>query len=185
MKKTNDNGFSLVELIIVIAIIAILAGAMAPALIRYMDNSKKSNDLSSAKAIKTAVETSMANEDFSALLTTGSTTSITDLDGNTFEAVATIVVTPSTPINDTGAGITITPAADYTVDSDTLNAAQTEIGRTLNDKTPKIEFKKAADGTHTPTHFYVYVSSGGSVIVGLGSTSAFYQLCPTLSKYYK
>ena len=34
MKKTNNKGFSLVELIIVIAIMAILAGAIAPALIR-------------------------------------------------------------------------------------------------------------------------------------------------------
>ena len=31
MKKTNNKGFSLVELIIVIAIMAILAGAIAPA----------------------------------------------------------------------------------------------------------------------------------------------------------
>ena len=38
MKKTNNKGFSLVELIIVIAIMAILAGAIAPALIRYIDN---------------------------------------------------------------------------------------------------------------------------------------------------
>ena len=30
MKKTNNKGFSLVELIIVIAIMAILAGAIAP-----------------------------------------------------------------------------------------------------------------------------------------------------------
>ena len=62
MKKTNNKGFSLVELIIVIAIMAILAGAIAPALIRYIDKSRKSNDVSAAKTIKTAVETAMANE---------------------------------------------------------------------------------------------------------------------------
>ena len=33
--KKNNKGFSLVELIIVIAIMAILAGALAPALIKY------------------------------------------------------------------------------------------------------------------------------------------------------
>ena len=37
----RDNGFSLVELIIVIAIIAILAAAIAPALIRYISKSKR------------------------------------------------------------------------------------------------------------------------------------------------
>ena len=51
MKKTNNKGFSLVELIIVIAIMAILAGAIAPALIRYIDKSRKSNDVSSAKTM--------------------------------------------------------------------------------------------------------------------------------------
>ena len=44
MKKSN-KGFSLVELIIVIAIMAILAAAIAPALIRYIDKSRKADDL--------------------------------------------------------------------------------------------------------------------------------------------
>ena len=69
MKKTNNKGFSLVELIIVIAIMAILAGAIAPALIRYIDKSRKSNDVSSCKTIKTAVETALGNEDVYAFLT--------------------------------------------------------------------------------------------------------------------
>ena len=68
MKKTNNKGFSLVELIIVIAIMAILAGAIAPALIRYIDKSRKSNDVSSAKTIKTAIETALGNEDVYAYL---------------------------------------------------------------------------------------------------------------------
>lgn len=63
MKKTNNKGFSLVELIIVIAIMAILAGAIAPALIKYIDRSRKSNDVNACKSIKTAFETALANED--------------------------------------------------------------------------------------------------------------------------
>ena len=75
MKKMNNKGFSLVELIIVIAIMAILAGAIAPALIRYIDKSRKSNDISAAKTIKTSVETALGNEDIYNEVFTGSNSS--------------------------------------------------------------------------------------------------------------
>ena len=59
----KNKGFSLVELIIVIAIMAILAAAIAPALIRYIDKSRKADDLAAAETINTAVSAALANED--------------------------------------------------------------------------------------------------------------------------
>lgn len=59
----KNKGFSLVELIIVIAIMAILAAAIAPALIRYIDKSRKADDLTAGGTINSAVSAALANED--------------------------------------------------------------------------------------------------------------------------
>ena len=61
-KTTNNKGFSLVELIIVIAIMAILSAALAPQLMKYIEKSRQSTDASTCKAIETCVNTSFTND---------------------------------------------------------------------------------------------------------------------------
>ncbi len=61
-KKLNNNGFSLVELIIVIAIMAVLAGAIAPALIRYIDKARASRATDEARVIVNATEAALATK---------------------------------------------------------------------------------------------------------------------------
>ena len=79
-KQKNNKGFSLVELIIVIAIMAILAGALAPALIKYINKSRRSADISNADTIRTACQTAMSDEDAMVAIGTGVTgASVSDL----------------------------------------------------------------------------------------------------------
>lgn len=52
----NNKGFSLVELIIVIAIMAVLVGVLAPTYLQYVEKSKKSNDVSTVDSIVSAIE---------------------------------------------------------------------------------------------------------------------------------
>lgn len=61
-KGLNNKGFSLVELIIVIAIMAILAGAIAPAVIRYIRKARASRATEEARTIVSAVETGLATK---------------------------------------------------------------------------------------------------------------------------
>ncbi|MBO4591919.1 MAG: prepilin-type N-terminal cleavage/methylation domain-containing protein [Eubacterium sp.] len=55
-KYFYNQGFSIVELVIVIAIILILAGASTPLLIRYIDRAQKSMDIQTASVIFRAAE---------------------------------------------------------------------------------------------------------------------------------
>lgn len=87
--KKNNKGFSLVELIIVIAIMAILAGALAPALIKYINKSRRSADISNADTIRTACQTAMSDENAMVAIGTGVTgASVSDLKSN-YDAFST------------------------------------------------------------------------------------------------
>lgn len=55
----NNKGFSLVELIIVIAIMAILVGVMAPQLIKYIEKTNVSSDTQLCDTVKSAVTTAI------------------------------------------------------------------------------------------------------------------------------
>ncbi len=61
-KKLNKKGFSLVELIVCIAILAVLVGLIAPALISNIEKSRESKDLQTLDTIAAAIQYALADE---------------------------------------------------------------------------------------------------------------------------
>lgn len=80
-KKMNNKGFSLVELIVVIAIMAVLAVTLAPRLTQYIEKSRVASDTEVVNSIFMAAK--LANAEFP--LTSSSTVSI-DLNGTAYTA---------------------------------------------------------------------------------------------------
>lgn len=61
--KMNNKGFSLVELIVVIAIMAVLVGVMAPMFIRYVEKSRQSTDITNLDSILSTVRNFYADKE--------------------------------------------------------------------------------------------------------------------------
>lgn len=64
MKKMNNKGFSLVELIVVVAIMAVLMAVLVPTLIRNVEKTRVQKDKSAIAEIHHAIELAIADEEF-------------------------------------------------------------------------------------------------------------------------
>lgn len=62
-KKKNNKGFSLVELIVVIAIMAVLMAVLAPAMLRYVEKSRIQKDNSAVAELVNALNVTLSDED--------------------------------------------------------------------------------------------------------------------------
>lgn len=59
--KKNNKGFSLVELIVVVLIMAIIAVALAPQVMKWVNNARITADQNAAGNLKTAVQVAVAD----------------------------------------------------------------------------------------------------------------------------
>lgn len=130
-EKMNNKGFSLVELIIVIAIMAVLIAVLAPQFLRYVERSRIARDNTSIGEIATSIKVAMAEEDI-----------------NT--AVAALAAQPS--YTATGGDFTFTALANGGLDDEIITSVGATVNmtsNTYNTVPPTINVTVGTDGTVT------------------------------------
>lgn len=94
MSQKNNKGFSLVELIVVVAIMAVLMGILVPTLVKNVEKSKKQKDASAIEEIRSTMVTTLADPTYSDIEAT------IVYDGTTIDVDDPKTITPVKPITD-------------------------------------------------------------------------------------
>ena len=145
----NNKGFSLVELIIVIAIMAILVGVMAPQLIKYIEKANVSADTQICDSVRTAITTTMMDP----AIVTDST--YVDISNPTTKVTVSGIENLITSTHCTAFGTNVRDLLQVTNNCDTELLAQLK--------------SHGTDGTT----FTIYIGpKGANIIVYLPSTDA-------------
>ena len=141
-KKKNNKGFSLVELIVVIAIMAVLVGVLAPQFMGYVEKSREATDIQNLDSVRTQVEAYCADHEnvtavTVAIASTGTTATATVASGTEPTTNAIIGTSENTVLKSsriTALSATFTVSDNtwaYTLSGTnlfyTVNAAGTEI----------------------------------------------------------
>ena len=138
-RKNDNRGFSLVELIVVVAIMAVLIGVLAPQYLRYVEKTRLQKDNSAISEIANTIKIAMADEDVNASIVytgTGANNTIT-LAGGT-GANKTVSFTTSSKLNDE---LKATIGDTYTTTSNTYKEAANPIVLTITNTDGVIEVK--------------------------------------------
>ena len=121
MKKTNNKGFSLVELIVVVAIMAVLMVVVAPSTLRYVERTRLQKDNSAIAEVANAIKIAMADETINTAVGSSATVQFTgaagaaktitfgsgDLETELANMFGTSISTSSNSYRDSASAITI------------------------------------------------------------------------------
>lgn len=117
--RTDNKGFSLVELIVVVAIMAVLMVVLAPAMLRYVEKTRIQKDDSAASEVANALELALADETIYSKV----------------NAKTTITVT----INGADGKITVTDDVDGVIAADLAKTVGGTVGSGSNASSPEIK----------------------------------------------
>lgn len=144
--KLNNKGFSLVELIIVIAIMAVLIGVLAPQYLKYVERSRNSTDQDNATAIASALQVWASETDY---------------------GTAKPYVAGTGVVTVTSAGGTVSTELNTSAVADALNNASIDVANTkCQSKTKWVSYTVSvtvsADGTANTA--ITYLDSTGATV---------------------
>ncbi len=143
MKKSNNKGFTLVELIIVVAIIAVLAAVLAPQYLRYVERARQSNDLQVATSIMRAA-----------------TAAISDPQVGTDGVASNSTVTVTWTTTGTTNGLAVTGTQDAATNTALLNEIAQTMGWWSGTAVAGVDDAQSAAGNGVNFVFTISASTG-------------------------
>lgn len=151
-KAAANKGFSLVELIIVVAIMAILGTVLAPQYLKYVEKTRLQKDNTAISEIANAIKIAMADETINSKTTTPTTITIKSSEGNEGKEAKTVTFNTGSELDKELKAVI---GETFTTTSNTYKTSSASIVITVNyDSTTGVKITAAgwydtADGTAT------------------------------------
>lgn len=146
-KKKNNKGFTLVELVIVIAILAILVGILAPQYTKYVEKSRKSADASNMDELVKAVQVYAADGSNNIAVKSGEN-----------NITGTISIGDSTVTVDGDAKTAFTAAlAEFVPDYESVKLKSKQWGTTNPTATIEVDKDGGVKVTYSPDEFATFM----------------------------
>ena len=128
MNKKNNKGFSLIELIVVVAIMAVLVGVLAPTYLNYVEKTRLQKDNSAIAEVAQAMKIAAADEKVNELIASGGQTITFKYDAKTAKAAVLTYGETKSVLEEAVAQV----VPEFTTSSNTYSKAAKDITLTIS-----------------------------------------------------